>query len=86
MKPGEGEAIHFTSHVWLGDKHPDSHIVDVGWSIFPLGYFFGYLKGEVDNLVWKWAACSVGCIATVMGNFTYFMVYCFVLTMFRIII
>merc|ERR1712187_816118 len=24
-------------------------IVTVGWSIYPLGYFFGYLKGGVDD-------------------------------------
>merc|ERR1712141_341960 len=24
-------------------------IVSVGWSIYPLGYFFGYLQGAVDD-------------------------------------
>jgi len=24
-------------------------IVTVGWSVYPLGYFFGYLRGIVDN-------------------------------------
>merc|ERR1711998_289391 len=36
-------------------------IVTVGWSIYPLGYFFGYLMGAVDdsvlNLVNKIAFC-----------------------------
>ena len=50
-KPGEGETIHFISHVWLGDKHPDSHSADAGWSIYPLGYFFGYLKGAVGDSI-----------------------------------
>ena len=26
-------------------------IVTVGWSIYPLGYFFGYLMGAVDDSV-----------------------------------
>ena len=26
-------------------------IVTVGWSIYPLGYFFGYLLGSVDDCV-----------------------------------
>merc|ERR1719453_1529346 len=34
-------------------------IVTVGWSIYPLGYFFGYLKGAVEdstlNLVYNLA-------------------------------
>merc|ERR1711865_531960 len=34
-------------------------IVTVGWSIYPLGYFFGYLMGSVDdsslNLVYNLA-------------------------------
>ena len=34
-------------------------IVTVGWSIYPLGYFFGYLMGAVDddvlNLVYNLA-------------------------------
>merc|ERR1712066_827969 len=34
-------------------------IVTVGWSIYPLGYFFGYLMGQVDddvlNLVYNLA-------------------------------
>merc|ERR1712225_177399 len=34
-------------------------IVTVGWSIYPLGYFFGYLQGAVDasvlNLVYNLA-------------------------------
>merc|ERR1711972_657744 len=34
-------------------------IVTVGWSIYPLGYFFGYLKGSVNddvlNLVYNLA-------------------------------
>jgi len=25
-------------------------IVTVGWSIYPLGYFFGYLCGAVDSM------------------------------------
>lgn len=28
-KPGEDETIHFISHEWLGDKHPDSHSVQL---------------------------------------------------------
>merc|ERR1712004_465137 len=34
-------------------------IVSIGWSIYPLGYFFGYLMGSVDdsalNLVYNLA-------------------------------
>merc|ERR1719230_2154806 len=26
-------------------------IVTVGWSIYPAGYFFGYIKGQVDDTV-----------------------------------
>jgi len=26
-------------------------IVSIGWSIYPLGYFFGYLMGSVDENV-----------------------------------
>ena len=26
-------------------------IVSVGWSIYPLGYFFGYLTGAVDDSI-----------------------------------
>merc|ERR1711965_975467 len=41
-------------------------IVSVGWSIYPLGYFFGYLMGGVAdctlNLVYNLGFCKQDCI------------------------
>merc|ERR1712118_411811 len=52
-----GEAGSVCASVEKVNKHVQASfstmrfIVTVGWSIYPLGYFFGYLRGAVDDSV-----------------------------------